>query len=82
MAAEGKISPEDLDLLFITDSPAEAVAHVVRAYKDQLEDAHARPPPDKRRAVGDPRLRGGNGGRLRAPPRPTRAHALWNEREP
>jgi uncharacterized protein (TIGR00730 family) len=69
MAAEGKISPEDLNLLCITDSPAEAVAHVVQAYKDQLEDAHTRAHRrDKRRAVGDPRLRGGNGGQRPAAP--------------
>ena len=29
LAGEKKISPEDLDLLFLTDSPADAVAHVV-----------------------------------------------------
>ena len=29
LVAEGKIGPEDLDLLFVTDSPAAAVAHVV-----------------------------------------------------
>ena len=29
LAAEKKISPEDLDLIFVTDSPADAVSHVV-----------------------------------------------------
>jgi uncharacterized protein (TIGR00730 family) len=29
LLAEKKISPEDLEMLFVTDSPAEAVAHVV-----------------------------------------------------
>lgn len=63
MAAEGKVSPEDLELLILTDSPAEAVAHVVHAYTEQLVDAgtrsHRR---QKRRTVGDPGRRGGNGG--------------------
>jgi ribosome maturation protein Sdo1 len=63
MAAEGKISAEDLDLLFVTDSAAEAVSHIVRAYTEQLADAarraHRR---QKRRAIGDPSVRGGNGG--------------------
>ena len=29
LAGEGKISPEDLDLLFLTDSPEEVVEHVL-----------------------------------------------------
>jgi uncharacterized protein (TIGR00730 family) len=60
MAAEGKIAPADLDLLLVTDSPAEAVAHVLRAHTDQLVDARARAHRrDKRRGLGDPGLRGG-----------------------
>jgi uncharacterized protein (TIGR00730 family) len=63
MAGEGKISADDLDLLLLTDSPVEAVSHIVRAHRDQLADAadraHRRL---KRRAVGDPGKRGGNGG--------------------
>jgi uncharacterized protein (TIGR00730 family) len=63
MTAEGKISPEDLDLLCLTDAPAEAVGHIVRAYTTQLADAHTRAHRRlKRRNVGDPRLRGGDGG--------------------
>jgi uncharacterized protein (TIGR00730 family) len=63
MAAEGKISQADLDLLFVTDSPAEAVGHIMRAYTDQLAEAKSRSHRrQKRRAVGDPGVRGGNGG--------------------
>lgn len=29
MSAEGKIAPEDLDIMFVTDDPAEACAHIV-----------------------------------------------------
>jgi uncharacterized protein (TIGR00730 family) len=61
MAAEGKISPEDLELICVTDSPAEAVRRVTRAYTEQLVDARSRAHRrDKRRVVGDPRLRRGN----------------------
>lgn len=43
MAGEGKIAPDDLDLICLTDSPEEAVSHVVERY----ERAHpARPGPD------------------------------------
>jgi hypothetical protein len=31
LIAEGTISPDDMDLLFITDDPAEAVAHASKA---------------------------------------------------
>jgi uncharacterized protein (TIGR00730 family) len=68
MAGEGKISTEDLALLFVTDSPEEAVAHVVRVYRDQLEDAENRAfRREKRRGIGDP----GRRGREKAPPGPT-----------
>jgi uncharacterized protein (TIGR00730 family) len=61
MSAEGKISQEDLDLVFVTDSPAEAVAHVVSAYTDQIREAHTRAHRrQKRRALGDPGRRRGN----------------------
>ena len=43
LAGERKIAPEDLDLLFLTDSPADAVAHVV--------DCQSKP------SVGHPRRR-------------------------
>jgi uncharacterized protein (TIGR00730 family) len=63
MAAEGKISPADMDLLLITDSPAEAVAHVVQAYAEQMVDAETRAHRRmKRGTLGDPRRRGGAGG--------------------
>jgi uncharacterized protein (TIGR00730 family) len=63
MAAEGKISAADLDLLYVTDSPAEAVDHVVRAYREQVADAQTRAHRrQKRLSVGDPAVRGGNGG--------------------
>ena len=44
MVSEGKISAEDLDLIFVTDSPEAAVAHVVERYRS------ARP---TRRGPGD-----------------------------
>jgi predicted Rossmann-fold nucleotide-binding protein len=63
MAAEGKISTRDLELLFVTDSPAEAVRHVVTAYKEQLADARSRAHRrHKRLGIGDPGRRRGNGG--------------------
>lgn len=34
MAAEGKIAPSDLDLIFVTDSPEEARDHIIRCLKD------------------------------------------------
>ena len=37
LAVSGKISPEDLRLLFITDSPDEAVGHVKENYGKHLE---------------------------------------------
>jgi uncharacterized protein (TIGR00730 family) len=37
MAAEGKISVDDLDLLIVTDSPEEAVKVVLQYYQAQLE---------------------------------------------
>ena len=46
LAGEKKIAPEDLDLLFVTDSPADAVAQVV--------DCHPKP------SVGYPRRRNNN----------------------
>jgi uncharacterized protein (TIGR00730 family) len=70
MAAEGKISGEDLDLLYVTDSPAEAVQHVADAYRAQLADAKSRSHRrQKRLAVGDPGVRGGASGVTRPSPR-------------
>jgi hypothetical protein len=34
---EGKISPEDLDLIKVTDSPQEAVDHIVARFTEDLE---------------------------------------------
>ncbi len=36
LVGEGKIKAEDLDLLFVTDSPDEAVNHVAERYRKQL----------------------------------------------
>ena len=43
MAGEGKISVEDLDLIFLTDDPDEAAAHVVSIYNKRRE-AYGSPP--------------------------------------
>jgi uncharacterized protein (TIGR00730 family) len=40
---ERMISPEDEDLLFITDDPAEAAATVLRCYEERCAQAPARP---------------------------------------
>ena len=59
MIADGKINEEDMDLILVTDSPEEAVEHVVQGHLAQQEDAklraHRR---EKRRGVGDPGRRG------------------------
>jgi uncharacterized protein (TIGR00730 family) len=36
LAAEGKISPGDLDLIRVTDSPKEAVDHILERYSEDL----------------------------------------------
>jgi uncharacterized protein (TIGR00730 family) len=36
MATEGKIAPEDLDLMHITDDPADVAAHIVEARRERL----------------------------------------------
>ena len=41
--AEGLISPEDVDLLFVTDDPAEAVRLVVEGYERRLASSPAEP---------------------------------------
>lgn len=41
---EGKVSPEDLDLLLVTDDPQEAANAVISAYKAQQERAFSREP--------------------------------------
>jgi len=43
LLAEGMISPNDLDLLVVTDEPAEAVATVATAYERRRADLHATP---------------------------------------
>jgi hypothetical protein len=40
MAREGKIAPGDLDLMYVTDDPAEVADHIVRRYQGR----HAGPP--------------------------------------
>src|SRR5690606_18708324 len=57
MAAEGKIAPDDVDLLHVTDSPEEAVSVVLEYYQAQLENA-------AREGAGN-----GRGG-FKPPPRP------------
>ena len=39
---EGKISPGDIDLMLLTDDPAEAAAAVISAYESQIDTARAR----------------------------------------
>jgi len=39
MVAEGKIAPEDMELMHVTDSPEEAVNIVLEYYRTQLENA-------------------------------------------
>jgi len=41
MMREGKISSEDLDLLFVTDSPEEAVSHVLVRHEEHLAKLRA-----------------------------------------
>jgi len=60
MAADGKIMPQDLKLLVITDSPEEAVRVVVNCYEDNCARAEA--------ASEGARLQGGRGGFKRAAP--------------
>jgi uncharacterized protein (TIGR00730 family) len=41
--ADGMISPEDLDLLYVTDDPAEAVARVLECYEIRCAEVPASP---------------------------------------
>ncbi|MCA9739461.1 MAG: LOG family protein, partial [Gemmatimonadetes bacterium] len=43
MAHEGKIAPDDLDLILVTDDPQEAVAHMRSRYMGFLSEAPATP---------------------------------------
>jgi uncharacterized protein (TIGR00730 family) len=43
LLAEGMVSPNDLDLLVVTDEPAEAVATVVTCYEDRCADRPSAP---------------------------------------
>jgi hypothetical protein len=43
MATGGKISPEDVRLLYITDEPAAAARYVVENYQKHVENSRARP---------------------------------------
>ena len=36
LVAEGKVSEQDLDLIFVTDSPDEAVNHLAERYREQI----------------------------------------------
>ena len=57
LVAEGKIAPEDMNLMHVTDSPEEAVNVVLEYYQAQLENAASE--------------NAGNGrGGFKAPPRP------------
>ena len=59
MVREGKISQDDLELMLVTDSPAEAVERIVRGYEEQREDARQRAHRrQKRSGIGDPGKRG------------------------
>ena len=53
MVLEGKIAPDDMELILVTDSPAEAVDHIVRGQKERREDARRRAHRrQKRRGLG------------------------------
>jgi predicted Rossmann-fold nucleotide-binding protein len=43
LLADGMISPEDIDLLYVTDDPAEAVRIVVSSYDDRNSTSPAAP---------------------------------------
>ncbi len=59
MIAEGKVSPEDLELMLLTDSPEEAVERIVTGHERQRADAEERAiRREKRKAIGDPGKRG------------------------
>jgi uncharacterized protein (TIGR00730 family) len=45
LSTSGKISPEDVDLLFITDSPSEAVKYVVENFRKHVEKSVEHPTP-------------------------------------
>ena len=63
LVGEQKISPEDLDLIFVTDSPAEAVAHVVDCQPKGSSAHPKRRKEDVTRAGDDPGQPGGDGAR-------------------
>ena len=59
MMAEGKIGPQDLELILVTDSPEEAVDRIVDGYEKQREHARQRAHRrQKRMGIGDPGKRG------------------------
>ena len=49
MAGEGKVAQEDLDLIYLTDSPAEVVDCVVRRFREPLA-RRTSPPEDHTQA--------------------------------
>ena len=59
MAAEGKIKHGDLDLILVTDSPEEAVEHVLQVHTEQRAEARLRTHRrHKRLGLGSPFRRG------------------------
>ena len=42
MAGEGKIAGTDMDLILVTDSPEEAVDHIIRGHREQRAEARRR----------------------------------------
>ncbi|HUG42292.1 MAG TPA: TIGR00730 family Rossman fold protein [Longimicrobiales bacterium] len=53
MVGEGKIAPADMDLILVTDSPEEAVDHIIRGHRQQRADARSRAHRrQKRRSLG------------------------------
>jgi uncharacterized protein (TIGR00730 family) len=53
--AEGKIAPGDIDLMVLTDDPAEAASTVIRAYQSQARKYDRRAGVD-RRVLGNPEI--------------------------
>jgi uncharacterized protein (TIGR00730 family) len=73
MLQEGKVSAHDMDLLVVTDSPAEAVATIVKCYERQCAGVDSLSEGAAARAAEPPaRPRGG----FRAPLRPLRRNGL------
>ncbi len=78
MMAEGKIAPEDLKLLIVTDSPEEAARHVVDCYDRLCFEAAQASEGAREEAAREGRLRHNRGG-FKPPVPPTRVPV--NQRE-